>query len=80
MQPGSPAEPVLAAWGITTGKPAFIGLAPGTGESADAWTSFLVDLRDRGLASPLLVISDGAPGLITAIERACQVCGRIARG
>ncbi len=30
MHPGSPAEPVLAAWGITTeGKPAFIGLAPG---------------------------------------------------
>src|SRR6266511_2563177 len=34
MHPGSPAEPILAAWGITTdGKPAFIGLAPGTGES-----------------------------------------------
>jgi transposase-like protein len=33
MHPGSPAEPVLAAWGITTGgKPAFIGLAPGAGQ------------------------------------------------
>ena len=71
MHPGSPAEPVLAAWGITTsGKPAFIGLAPGTGESADAWTAFLTDLKDRGLASPLLVISDGARGLIAAIEQA----------
>jgi putative transposase len=71
MHPGSPAEPVLAAWGITTaGKPAFIGLAPGTGESADAWHAFLADLSDRGLASPLLVISDGAPGLISAIEQA----------
>jgi transposase-like protein len=71
MHPGSPAEPVLAAWGITTGgKPAFIGLAPGTGESADAWHSFLADLKDRGLASPLLIISDGAPGLIAAIEQA----------
>jgi putative transposase len=71
MHPGSPAEPVLAAWGITTeGKPAFIGLAPGTGESADAWLSFLQDLKDRGLASPLLIISDGAPGLISAIEQA----------
>jgi len=71
MHPGSPAEPVLAAWGITTeGKPAFIGLAPGTGESADAWHSFLQDLKDRGLASPLLIISDGAPGLISAIEQA----------
>jgi putative transposase len=71
MHPGSPAEPVLAAWGITTsGKPAFIGLAPGTGESADAWHDFLTDLKDRGLASPLLIISDGAPGLIAAIEQA----------
>ena len=71
MHPGSPAEPVLAAWGITTdGKPAFIGLATGTGESADAWAGFLADLTGRGLASPLLVISDGAPGLISAIEQA----------
>jgi putative transposase len=71
MHPGSPAEPVLAAWGITTeGKPAFIGLAPGTGESADAWGDFLTDLKDRGLISPLLVISDGNAGLIGAIEQA----------
>jgi len=53
MHPGSPAEPVLAAWGITTdGKPAFIGLGPGAGESFDAWHGFLADLRDRGLAPP----------------------------
>ena len=70
MHPGSPAEPVLAAWGITTdGKPAFIGLGPGTGESFDAWKDFLADLAGRGLASPLLIISDGAPGLIGAIEQ-----------
>jgi putative transposase len=70
MHPGSPAEPVLAAWGITTeGKPAFVGLAPGSGESADAWHDFLAGLKDRGLACPLLVISDGAPGLIGAIEQ-----------
>src|SRR5436853_140409 len=68
---GYRAEPVLAAWGITTdGKPAFVGLAPGSGESADAWHDFLTDLKDRGLPSPLLVISDGAPGLIAAIEQA----------
>jgi transposase-like protein len=71
MHPGSPAEPVLAAWGITTdGKPVFIGLAPGTGESTDAWAAFLADLKDRGLASPLLIVSDAAPGLIAAIEQA----------
>ena len=70
MHPGSPAEPVLAAWGITTdGKPTFVGLAGGSGESTDAWTDFLTDLRDRGLPSPLLVICDGAKGLIAAIEQ-----------
>ena len=70
MHPGSPAEPVLAAWGITTeGKPVFVGLSPGTGESTDAWADFLTDLRERGLATPLLVVSDGAKGLIAAIEQ-----------
>lgn len=70
MHPGSPAEPVLAAWGITTeGKPVFVGLSPGTGESTDAWADYLTDLRERGLATPLLVVSDGARGLIAAIEQ-----------
>jgi putative transposase len=70
MHPGSPAEPVLAAWGITTdGKPVFVGLTPGSGESTDAWADFLTDLKDRGLACPLLGISDGAKGLIAAIEQ-----------
>jgi putative transposase len=69
MHPGSPAEPVLAAWGITTeGKPVFVGLAPGTGESTDAWADFLTDLRQRGLGTALLIVSDGAKGLIAAIE------------
>ena len=54
---------MLAAWGITTGgKPAFIGLAPGSGESADAWRDFLTSLRTAACAgSPLLVISDAHP-------------------
>ena len=70
MHPGSPAEPVLAAWGITTdGKPVFVGLAPGTGESTQAWADFLTDLTERGLRCPLLVVSDGARGLIAAIEQ-----------
>jgi len=70
MHPGSPADPVLAAWGITIeSKPVFVGLAPGTGESTDAWADFLTDLRERGLACPLLIVSDGAKGLIAAIEQ-----------
>ncbi len=38
--------------------------------TTDAWHDFLTDLKDRGLPSPLLVISDGAPGLIATIEQA----------
>ena len=67
---GAAAEPVLAAWGITTaGKPVFVGLDTATGESTDAWHLFLTDLGARGLRCPLLVVSDGAPGLIAAVEQ-----------
>lgn len=67
MHPGARAEPVLAAWGITTeGAPAFVALAAGGSESTDAWGDFLDELIGRGLRPPLLVISDGAPGLINA--------------
>ena len=66
---GNASEPVLAAWGITTdGRPVLVGLAPGESESFDAWAEFLRDLVSRGLTPPLLVISDGAPGLIGACE------------
>ena len=69
FHPGSPAEPVLCAWGITTeGAPVLVGLAPGESESHDAWADFLADLTGRGLTPPLLVVSDGAPGLIGAVE------------
>jgi putative transposase len=69
MHPGARAEPVLAAWGITTdGAPVFVALAAGGSESADAWGGFLDELRGRGLRAPLLVISDGAAGLINAAE------------
>jgi transposase-like protein len=45
-------------------------LAPDSGDSTDAWADFLTDLTDRGLSCPLLVVSDGARGLIAAIEKA----------
>ncbi len=70
MHAGARAEPVLAAWGITTtGAPVLIGLAPGGTESTDAWADFLTELLGRGLRPPLLAISDGAPGLISACEQ-----------
>lgn len=45
-----------------------VGLAPGASEGHDPWASFLEDLVDRGLRPPLLVITDGAAGLIGAVE------------
>ena len=70
MHAGSRAEPVLAAWGITTaGKPVLVGLEAAANEGNDAWDNFLDELKSRGLRPPLLVISDGAAGLVGAIER-----------
>jgi putative transposase len=70
MHPGARAEPVLVAWGITThGAPVLLGLAPAAGEAHDAWADFLGELVGRGLRSPVLVISDGAPGLVGAVEQ-----------
>jgi hypothetical protein len=43
-------------------------LAPGTKEDTASCREFFHDLRRRGLPDPLLVASDGAPGMIRAIE------------
>lgn len=66
---GAKAEPVLCAWGLTSeGKPLLVGLDGTSSESTDVWRGFLQGLVDRGLRPPLLVVSDGAPGLMDAIE------------
>ena len=44
------------------------GLEAASSESGDAWAGFLSGLTERGLRCPLLVISDGASGLIGAVE------------
>ena len=70
MHPKAKAEPVLVAWGVNTeAKPVFLGLASGSSESTDAWKGFFEDLKQRGLRPPLLVITDGGPGLLAAIEQ-----------
>ncbi len=43
-------------------------LEAASSESGDAWAGFLSGLTERGLRCPLLVISDGASGLIGAVE------------
>lgn len=69
LRPGANREAVLCAWAITwEGKKVLVHLAPGTKESTDCCREFLEDLKRRGLGEPVLVVSDGAPGLIRAIE------------
>lgn len=66
---GQPREAVLAAWGITeTGHKVLLGLAPGTKEDTASCRDFLRDLKARNLVDPILVATDGAPGLIRAVE------------
>jgi transposase-like protein len=61
----------LVAHGITTcGSPVFLGLDPAASDGHDPWVDFLGDLSARGLRPPLLVITDGAPGLLSAVEQA----------
>jgi putative transposase len=67
LHPGARAEPVLVAWGLTTqGAPLLLG--PAAGEAHDAWADFLASLVGRGSRSPVLGISDGAPGLLSAVQ------------
>ncbi len=63
-------EGVLAAWCITTdGRKVLLHLAVGNKESEECWTEFLRDMIGRGLRAPTSVTSDGAPGLLNAVER-----------
>jgi len=69
IRPGQKREPVLAAWGFTwAGAKVLLHLMAGSKEDAETVTAFFQDMRCRGLGDPLLVVSDGAPGIIKAIE------------
>jgi len=63
-------EGVLSAYALLEdGRPVLLHLDLGPRESYDAWLSFLQDLVARGLHEPLLVVMDGAPGLVKAVKR-----------
>jgi transposase-like protein len=69
IRPGQRREPVMAAWGFTaSGAKVLLALMAGSKEDAETVTAFFQDMRARGLGDPLLVVSDGAPGIIKAIE------------
>jgi transposase-like protein len=74
LRPGQRREAALAAWGVgEDGRKVLLGLMAGSKEDVETVRAFFQDLRARGLGDPLLVVSDGAPGIIRAIEE-CFPC------
>ncbi len=69
LHAGHRREPVLAAWSFTVeGKKVLLHLMAGSKEDHETVSAFFQDMRARGLGDPLLVVSDGAPGIIKALE------------
>ena len=65
-----PKEGVLVAWGFTEdGERILLSVALGMRESHEDWLELGRDLIARGLGAPMLIVADGAPGLIKAIEQ-----------
>src|SRR5438094_4247009 len=76
-RPSGQKEGVLVAWGYTTeGKRVLVAVRLGQRESHEDWLDLGSDLTRRALRSPWLVISDGAPGLIKAIEEVWPAADR----
>jgi transposase-like protein len=70
VRPDGPKEGVLVAWGFTEdGERVLLAVMLGMREAHEDWLELGRDLIARGLGAPLLVVADGAPGLIKAIEQ-----------
>ena len=70
VRPDGPKEGVLVAWGITEqGERVLLSVMLGMRESHEDWLELGRDLIARGLGAPLLIVADGAPGLIKAVEQ-----------
>ena len=71
VRPEGPKEGVLVAWGFTEeGERVLLAVMLGMRESHEDWLALGRDLIARGLGAPLLIVADGAPGLIKAIDSA----------
>jgi transposase-like protein len=71
-------EAVLVTWGILLdGGKVLVHLSLGQKESQASWVEHFRSLIQRGLPNPLTVTSDGAPGVIAAIESTWPPAERI---
>ncbi len=65
------------AWGYQlSGERVLLAVRLGQRESREDWIDLGRDLTRRGLRSPWLVVSDGAPRLISAIEQVWPAADR----
>src|SRR5881392_3489210 len=70
VRPDGPKEGVLIAWGFTEeGERMLLSVMLGMRESHEDWLALGRDLIARGLAAPMLIVADGAPGLVKAVEQ-----------
>jgi putative transposase len=66
---GGGKEGILCAWAICAdGRKVLLHMALGNKESYQNWLDFLRDMVRRGLWAPVLITTDGAPGLIRAVK------------
>jgi hypothetical protein len=73
VRPNGPKEGVLVAWGFTEdGERVLLAVMLGMREAHEDWQALARDLIARGLGAPMLIVADGAPGLIKAIEHCCR--------
>lgn len=62
-------EGILVTWAILAdGRKVLLHLGVGNQERYEAWLKHFRDMVRRGLPTPLTVTTDGAPGLIKAVE------------
>ncbi|HSB32374.1 MAG TPA: IS256 family transposase [Candidatus Sulfobium mesophilum] len=62
-------ETVLVAWAfLEDGSREPVSVSLGNRESYSAWKGFLEDLVKRGMSEPMLMVIDGCPGLIKAVN------------
>lgn len=70
-------QAILCAWAICSdGTKQMLHLTCAGSETKDAWSAFFEEMTGRGLRQPLLVVSDGAKGLMAAIEEHLPQTGR----
>lgn len=75
---GNQKEGILCAWAIlTTGQKVLLHMDLGNKESYTCWLEFLRGMVQRGLPVPLSITTDGAPGLLKAIDEVWPLSLRI---